>query len=793
MFRWTLKNIDTGDIYKLAKDPKGWQDLKLTHYRGQKFHGVHYNALSALGFFCKGGGKEFIDTAYEAKGQEAHVTIKLEVKCNGAFNVIYTGRLNYSTYRQEYKSKVLYSYVETVNNDLRALINNREDLEVDLLSALSLREVPLNTYPFLGYDIGLHSKTIRIESEWTLEAHGACFRFITPSLKEVYLTPSAPLIKGDFEKSISLEPSAGFDNIFNGFNEGAQAAVNTSENVIFVQPNTVTVTWDISGQITFTSFDLSPKPDNCADTCGTMTQTQKLYDQVTGVLRLYYGTLSDQLSEAPQCADEPITNLENLYFIDIATFPGFAATANPMVRTLSNLGAGSAQITMHPGDKLWFGWVINMNWHEQGDLRVALEYTTAKINIVSDTVAPANKCKSIAIHEAWSRLSEIITDQKLAFYSEFFGRTDSNISYPADGCGSRVAITSGKNIRRLPDSPPIKVSLSKMFAACDAIWGVGMGIESYKGLDVLRVEELEYFYQNTEILKLDFVPNIQMEHAGEMVYNEIKLGFEKWRTSNVNGLDEPLTKINYVVPEITQNKVKFEKISPFVAGMYAIEVTRRTQDVKTKDTDYDEDIFILALSDTDLTACERDEGMTAITGLIAPETAYNLRFLLSSTFDRLKNQFTAGLTKIGTLLNPILMPAEAEGNESVVYAYKANGCAGDHKGTQQGNGDAGRYPDANARRDEPLFLPEIYTFDYPLPYSEYLDLISNPYGLIRFSYSDSDYLAGWLLELEYNLHRKSGAFKVIRGNPNRTTAQRTGTPVTHGDFNDDFNDDFSND
>lgn len=773
MFRWTLHNIDTGVVQVLKKDPRGYEDLTLTHKRSPRWHGIHYEFSTELGFFCKGAGKELLDVAYDTKGQEAVVKIKLEVKCNGTWTTQLIGKLDFSTYRQEWKSKVLYTFLNAQNENIVQLIVNREDLEVDLLASTSLDGVPLNPYPYLGYDLNLHSKVVRLHSAWTPVNHGGCFRFITTGLKELYLLPTMTLDIGDFDKSTEQCSRVEFDPVFNGYLEQATPIVDTGNSAVFVQPNVVRVAWDIHGVITLTTFDVSIPASDCDVTsCGTQAQSAKLYDTVNIRLRMFFGSDTSSIDEADDCgalqqatncgddlANQQAGSDTGLRYIDLASAPQFAGTANPLQKIFTSGGAQTRDIVLNPGDKIWFYWVVDMNFlSANGDMKVEFEYVRDDFSITSDTLYSETLCKAIAIHEGWSRLSEIITDQNLAFRSEFFGRTDSNITYPVDGCGSRTAITSGKNIRRLANNPPILQSLKTMFDSCDAIWGIGMAVEQYLNRDVLRVEELDYFYSDTVVLKLDFVPNIQMSHREDLVYNEISLGFKKWETNEVNGLDEPLTRIKYVVPPIKSNKQKFEKLSEFVAGMYPIELTRRSGDLETKDTRYDDDTFVIALRNDDLTYAEKNENMVSVTGLISPETAYNLRFLLSSTFDRLKNQFVSGLTKLGL----VIMPAQGEGNQTVTYQYQPNGCAGDHKGTVQTNGDAGIYPDATARRDNPLWVPEEYTFDYPLAYSVYLNLVANPYGLILFSNSDSNYFSGWILSVEYNVRRKSGSFVILR-------------------------------
>lgn len=770
MFRWTLKDNETGVIQKLAKDPRGWKDLTIKHERGEKWHGVTYDFTNEFGFFCKGAGKELIDEAYERNGQEADVTIKLEVKCNGSFTQLFTGKLDFATYRQEFISNVLYSFLAAEKDDLKILLNNREDTKVDILRNQSLGGVSLPSYPYDSYELSMHSKVIRMTSSWEADNTEACNTFETDAVLEIRVAEWIKIL-GELRDSNDVPVS--FEGITSGTGTNITPILDFSDEYEF--PIDVTVSWDVAGLFSDKSFLVS---DACGD--GLLSGVSRGTNGVNITLSLF---------KTKSQGGDLVTNTTRW---DLVTIPAYSVLTDTYTAAFSNSGSITTQVER--GERLFLFWLFSYkalaSTGSPHDIQFAFEYTIADISATADTTTPPSSCTAAAIHEAWSKLSAIILDQPVAFYSEFLGRTDSNIVYDQDGCGSRLAITSGLNIRGFINSS-IATSLKSMFEACNSVFAIGLGIEDYEGNRVIRVEPVYYFYQDVEILKLTNVPNIQMRHREDLVYNEVALGFQKWKTESTNGLDEPNAKIEYAIPDVKKTKNKYETMSPFVGGMYAIEQTRRKNHLEftTEDTGYDEDIFFICLNKNDLTIPEKDENFSSVTGLLSPETAYNLRLMLSSTFDRVKYLFTAGLTKLGTLLNPVLMPAEGEGNEGVVYSFVPDGCDGDHFGTSQGNGRAGRYPHAQARREEPLWLPEEYTFQHPISFSEYVTLIQNPYGLIRFSPGDTDYFSGWLLSLEYNVRNKSGTFTVLRKNPN----SQSGGNVMSNDGDYDGNDYDNND
>lgn len=65
-------------------------------------------------------------------------------------------------------------------------------------------------------------------------------------------------------------------------------------------------------------------------------------------------------------------------------------------------------------------------------------------------------------------------------------------------------------------------------------------------------------------------------------------------------------------------------------------------------------------------------------------------------------------------------------------------------------------------RNEPIFLPEKYTFTYPLEFSTYINILNNPYGKIRFSGDGVNYFEGWILNLEYQIKTGMTNFTIIR-------------------------------
>lgn len=257
------------------------------------------------------------------------------------------------------------------------------------------------------------------------------------------------------------------------------------------------------------------------------------------------------------------------------------------------------------------------------------------------------------------------------------------------------------------------------------------------------------------------VPKIETSFAEDMAYNEVEIGYEKWETEITNGIDEPNAKAKWTFTGIKNIKNIFTALSNFVAGMYAIELTRRKIPDQTEDYKYDNSNFIFALKRdvTQLNVCEKNENFVSVTNLISPSTAYNLRFNLYSNFKRLMNLFTTGLTK---QTPQQIKYTSFEGNKDMTYAYNPDGCVGDSLGATVQNVQDTTYPDANARRDDPIVLPEIINFDYPVSFVQWLAIKANPRGKIEYSGTNSNFQSGHLKLLSYNLKTSLGKFTLVR-------------------------------
>lgn len=223
-----------------------------------------------------------------------------------------------------------------------------------------------------------------------------------------------------------------------------------------------------------------------------------------------------------------------------------------------------------------------------------------QLEVEVQTVAPASKGKFITpLNLLESVISQSAETGYQTVVSDFVNTT---------GCGGKLVLTNGFNIRgvELSDRTYIKISAKDLVESLSKLFVLGWGVE-YDGSkrEIVRIEPIEYFYQNEEILNLGNVSEYNKEIDSSKYYNEIEIGFSKYsknrETDKGNTLDDFHTKHLYKTP-IKTNKNKFTAITNLTLSGYELEILRRKQfekDGKSVNANFreDEDLFGVQLVD----------------------------------------------------------------------------------------------------------------------------------------------------------------------------------------------------
>lgn len=448
-----------------------------------------------------------------------------------------------------------------------------------------------------------------------------------------------------------------------------------------------------------------------------------------------------------------------LQMTDVILWTALGTDADPQVFNVNVTGNGS--FTLIPGHVVYLAWVYRYQspTGNAPTIRIEFEATIPMVfKMSAKTKYRETECKTVMIHEAFQQVSDAIADSNGNFYSEFYGRTDSDkVVYLEDGCGSMKSITNGLNIREFPDRK-IYASMKDLFDSCNAIDNIGLGIID----DVIRIEKLEFFYDKT-LMMLDLPRPVEVERRTEvnLYINKINIGYQQWDTDFKGGLDEPNTRHEYST-QINAAKGQLSRLSPYAASSYGIELARRKSYrlFPTEDFRYDETNFFIQLCRTAYGKIVelQNEAFTSTSNMTARGSAYNLRLTPLRMLMAQLNRITAGLQ----VINGLIKFVKGEGNFLFSGAMIDNGCQEEASGVEYSEDDSITWNDANLPNIAPLWLPETYSFTYPITFSELQTIRANPHGYIQFVDAKNNVLKGYILSMEYEMKTGITQFNLLK-------------------------------
>lgn len=226
-------------------------------------------------------------------------------------------------------------------------------------------------------------------------------------------------------------------------------------------------------------------------------------------------------------------------------------------------------------------------------------YGSANITVktLAEELSETN-IQGVMVHEAWSRMYQIITDENDPFHSDLYGRTDSEpSSYAADGAESLAIMLNGYTMRGfILSGHPISVTPKEMFLACRARANIGLGFETIGGVKKVRVEGIDHFFGDEVILAYDNATNLKEEVFQDVMFNEIKTGYTKVAYEASQGIEEYNNKSLWATVIRTVKSV-LDLVSPIRSDNAAFTECRKlsVSDFPTTDSKYDEDNFMLDL------------------------------------------------------------------------------------------------------------------------------------------------------------------------------------------------------
>jgi hypothetical protein len=699
MYKFSLFHEQIGREF-LKDAPKGWENFKLTIARDAKYHGCAIKFTVDLDWITQ--GKAFITSVYQQLGIRADITVVIHEYIPDINDYVeaYTGQLNLD--KLAITEQTASCNVEERN--FMQLIFNSEDIELDLFSmqTLSGKAIARET-PFL--QLQLHSKAIPLRTTADTDENQAEYQIITDKRVGIIYTS---FDKIDHDEFNTRRQDGDEGTGINKYNTGISFEQNQNPIIEFTTTGKVTLEYAVNVEFWLNS----EKGD---------------FDYAR--LEWWFG-----FNEANIIWSHKNTGVKELYnetiFVPKTTL----------------------ELDVKPGDKLYFyGFITVQEVSGNFQLRYRVQPNVGTyIHLTGATTTESSPAKGLLAYEAFDRMVHMMTGRPNSFYSELLGRTDSEPRlYGKDGDASLTWLSNGFQIRQFPlKERTISTSFKEAYDALDAIWNVGMGPEIIDNRQVLRIEKKAHFYRDEVVLELGPVSNLKKEVATGLYYNEAEFGYSKWQNNQDGTLDEFNTKTTRTLPDGV--KGKYSAIGKWIASGYTIEATRREQykDSNTKDASNDKEIFVVRLTRYyGIFTTLRNQDME-ISGVLDPDSIYNIDITPTRNLFRHGNMLSAGLLHEDNE-NLFLQPGEANFKVSCKLPGETKAVAEDML--------------IKAKDlERPLWLPEYYTFDYPIRTSERKLLEANPYGTIVFRDIFGNKKKGYLINVDCNPFSKETGWKLIR-------------------------------
>lgn len=698
-----ITNLDNVGDDQVITEPDGWQDAELKLDRHPDFHSLIETFESDFVFYGSdgvvNGGLDFIRSKIRSFGVNTEITITVELSFDSiVYETIFSGLLDLSLKKDMPDNKIS---VPIDRNDLWTKFMNRIDTPVDLLSTTDLDGNAVTPVEFI--DINLpYQKTRRNYSGENKEIHGADGAF---AIGDYFQMDYDIQILNEIEKKYNLviagntaKPASLFDVEEKGtYHFKIQSYVYFKEGVNYTPAN-------VSGNPDYVNFFL--------DINGTQYKFHWEVIDLGGV------------------------NGINRFFLDVTI----------------ELNKGDAVRLYGRAEQAFNGLTSFFIWNAK-DFYYSNNYISY-LQITADTVAPSSTGEGFLIHDAFAGVIQRIIG-KNAFYSEILGSTTTNMrAYASNGCFWNFALIKGLQVRGYTLSEkPFFVSFSQLWKGANPIFNLGLSYETIGGTEYIRLEDKEHFYDSSS--SSTTVDNLEDFFSGfdnNRAFKKIQIGYNKWQSEDISGLDDPQTKHTYATL-FERNGSDITLHSEFIAASLAIELTRRQGKFLSKDYKYDNDTFIIHLSDTVLSPDRyrpvTNEHFDSISNLLNADMRYNSILTPLHNFLRWAPYFNGALQKYLTSKYRFV---SGEGNYDMVSDYSCSlgkQCLGVicDSLSEKGDIDLSVYGPSLGY----IHLPDFIDYTTSMAWETYNSIRNNRKKAVGVSQTDSNYKKFFVKSLKYKL------------------------------------------
>lgn len=694
-FRFTLYNTIAGS--QIINEPDGWKGIKIKLQRHEEYHSLiqmidtdffYYNANNLVD-----GGRQFIYNVEQTQGINAIISLRIEVSEDSTnYDDVFTGNLDLSTIKDVSKGDKFYLFkCSLIPSDLWATFLNRKGTAVDMKSSTDLDGNPV----VVGTSgtLALASQAVRkkgLYSQYGIVSLWTAWGYTFTATKK-YATIDLPNLELDeITTKFSYPPG-------DASTDDPSASTSIALPLIEVtEPGTY-------------AFDIKLVTGSTANGSGS---TFTLAGLLIGHIQINNGTVDN--------------------FTETITTDGIST---------GNMFTYTGTKTLNVGDqiKIWIEWTFagaTVIYIIQADNTFATIYGNSYISIIADTLYQDTTTSYFLLHDSASAIIKRMTASAFNFYSDFFGGTTQG--YAVNGCGYLTGIMKGLHVRGYSFSEkPFSMSFDDWWNGANPIFNLGLGPEFVSGVEKIRVEQKDHFYNDTPILTFSNVDNIERSYDLVKIVKSVKIGYNTWSAESGSGIDDPQTNHQYstlfklIGQELTIS-------SSFVAASLAIEQTRRNRKQLGTDWRLDDNIIIIDLADT--THPQVDTPFTSITNLLNAATRYNVRFTPYRNLTRWLKLLSASLQ---LYLSSVFKFNSGEGNYTMAVGSNSDTC---DTGTWTENQDV-------TPSSSPYTTAEMYRFVVPLSFADYQLWLANRTQCVLVSQTNTNHKKCHVQLMEYEIAR----------------------------------------
>jgi hypothetical protein len=574
-----------------VEEPIGWDSIEFTANRTQE-HGVDQPFSTEVSFYGKGA--KYLKDVYDQYFINAEVQIKIisDVYVEGV-PYEFDGYINMSLYseRNVCDTDSWEVSVGIMDDNFREKFKSRMDVDLDVYAPKDLDGNPISAVSF---------ESIRMHTQ------------------EVYLVGYAKSIAQTYPISTWATLLWTYDDgwIAEDFAAVIPAYFNNS---------------DFEGAFGNTFDPVQPKwsPSNvCFKNNSTFTRTLKFSVRVKGAFE--WNVPNGKPGETASVAllvgvfngDSP--NKGSMVYEQGLGESAVQAFNSGAVTTFDLSGQVSATLQPDWRVSIYVQWGGSGNVYPGSDLDAVIgRELNLWIDDVCLTITENNSAEYASFSEMMrvenflSRMVYIITGNQNGFVSDTFSKANN-------GCYWNYALTNGLKIRNaktnassgeicdpnaLLTQTNFQVSFKKVFESLSAIFCLGWGFEKdTNGNWQVRVESVEYFYQNQIEFTALNVGQVRRSAQTEDLANQFVMGYDDtWKNIQAAGIWAIHTNRTYYVDNRAMAEgttKKMELLSSIIAEGYAIEFSRRMYffqpDSGSSDRPNDYELFIIWLNRTSL-------------------------------------------------------------------------------------------------------------------------------------------------------------------------------------------------